>query len=352
MAEHDGESITTRLQGDVLHLTINRPRARNALRIADKQALTATIAGRASTSRAIVLSGAGEAAFCGGSDLEEMSALDVEQYLEMQYVENALYESIMRSRVPVVAAVHGWALGTGCVLAAACDFVFADTSATFGQPEVLNGAPTPLHGALLPSIIGLNRARWMVLTGRTASAELAQQWGMVHSVTAAGGAAAQTIVFAQDLADSTHPSSMALQKGIVESWIRHPLRRGRKDVHVNRRLRLGAPAVGRGADAWADAAGDRRMMRRCRSDVAAQQRRRSGAAGFHIGGGPCVRADRWLAVRTATVVLGSGPVGLLAALGPRDTGGRNRGQMPVRTRLTDGPRRAGPSRSQVGEGSS
>lgn len=222
MSEYANEPIITELKGEVLHVTINRPQARNALRIEDKRRLTAAISSTEVARRAVVISGAGDAAFCAGSDLKEMSALDIEQYLEMQYAENALYESIMRSRVPVVAAIQGWALGTGCVLAAACDFVFAETSATFGQPEVLNGAPTPLHGALLPSIIGLNWARWMVMTGRTISASLAQQWGLVHSITPTGEAPVQAIEFAQELADSTHPSSMALQKRIVESWIRHP----------------------------------------------------------------------------------------------------------------------------------
>src|SRR5690606_35289504 len=103
----------------------------------------------------------GEHAFCAGSDLKEMAAMDAAGFLAMQEVEAAMYDAILRSPVIVIAAVHGWALGTGCVLAAACDVVIADPRARFGQPEILNGAPTPIHGALLPHIVGLNRARWM-----------------------------------------------------------------------------------------------------------------------------------------------------------------------------------------------
>lgn len=240
MTGSEQETITVRRHKDVLVVALNRPHARNAMRIEDKRALT-TIIAEANEVGAIVLTGAGEKAFCAGSDLKEMSALSTEEYLEMQYAENAMYEAIMRSRVPVVAAIHGWALGTGCVLAAACDFVIADPTAVFGQPEILNGAPTPLHGALLPGIIGLNRARRMVLTGQTVDAGLAEQWGLVHSIAAEGKALEEAVDFAQELADSTHPSSMALQKRIIESWIRYPF-----DAAVNGSMYMSASAYGSG----------------------------------------------------------------------------------------------------------
>lgn len=240
MAGFQQETINVRRHQDVLVVSLNRPHVRNAMRIEDKRSLTIVIK-EATDVGAIVLSGAGDKAFCAGSDLKEMSALSTEEYLEMQYAENAMYEAIMRSRVPVVAAVHGWALGTGCVLAAACDFVIADPTAVFGQPEVLNGAPTPLHGALLPGIIGLNRARRLVLTGQTLSADLAEQWGLVHSIAAEGKVLDEATDFAQELAESTHPSSMALQKRIVESWIRYPF-----DASVNGSMYMSASAYGSG----------------------------------------------------------------------------------------------------------
>lgn len=240
MSGTEHETLTQRRHKDVLVITLNRPQVRNAMRIQDKRALTTAI-NEATDIGAIVLTGEGDKAFCAGSDLKEMSALSTEEYLEMQYAENAMYEAIMRSRVPVVAAIHGWALGTGCVLAAACDFVIADPTAVFGQPEVLNGAPTPLHGALLPGIIGLNRARRMVLTGQTINADTAERWGLVHEILAEGKALDEAITFAQELADSTHPSSMALQKRIVESWIRYPF-----DAAVNGSMYMSASAYGSG----------------------------------------------------------------------------------------------------------
>ena len=217
------DPILTSMSDQVLTVSINRPEARNALRVSDKQRITAIVSEAATAgARCIVITGVGEHAFCAGSDLKEMAGMDIETCVAMQEAESEMYNSIMRSAIPVLAAVHGWALGTGCVLAAACDLVFADSSAKFGQPEILNGAPTPIHGALLPHVIGLNRARWLVLTGRTIDAVLAEQWGLVTRLTAENEALSSAVELATEMTRTIHPTSMALQKRIVDSWVRYP----------------------------------------------------------------------------------------------------------------------------------
>lgn len=204
-------------------MVINRPESRNALRVADKEELTRVISGvRLGEVRAIVLTGSGDKAFCAGSDLKEMAGMDATSCLAMEEVEVRLHEAIMRCPVPVLAAVTGWALGTGCVLVASCDLVFADPQSRFGQPEILNGAPTPIQGALLPRIVGLTRARWLVYTGRSIDAETALAWGLINEITAGGQALARATELAHELAEQVHPTSMMLQKRIVDSWVRDP----------------------------------------------------------------------------------------------------------------------------------
>lgn len=235
------DPILTSTSEQILTITINRPEARNALRVSDKRRMTEIITEVDADIRCIVITSSGNRAFCAGSDLKEMAGMGIPDFVEMEIVESTLLDAIMKSRVPVIAAVRGWALGTGCALASVCDLLFAEPSARFGQPEILNGAPTPIHGALLPSIIGLNRARWLVLTGQTIDAILAEKWGLVDQVTAEGEALSAATAMAIDLAATTHPESMALQKRIVDSWVRYPF-----DAAVSGSMFISAASYGSG----------------------------------------------------------------------------------------------------------
>ncbi|GAA3734687.1 hypothetical protein GCM10022239_08500 [Leifsonia bigeumensis] len=249
--------VLLNLSGHVLTVTINRPAARNALRVADKRRIADILdEAAAGDARCVVLTGAGDQAFCAGSDLKEMSKMDTAGFLAMERVEAQMYDAIMRNPLPVIAAVHGWALGTGCVLAAASDLVVADPGANFGQPEILNGAPTPIHGALLPRIVGLNRARWLVLTGRTITAATALDWGLVSEVSPPGAALDVAQTLAASLVEDVHPGSMALQKQIVDGWVRHSF-----GAAVDGSMFIAATAYGSG---WPQSAAARMRGRRLR----------------------------------------------------------------------------------------
>lgn len=214
------ESVRAEVDGEVMVVTIDRPEARNALRVQDKVRLTEilTAAGRGEA-RCVVLTGSGDKAFCAGSDLKEMGGMDATTCLQMEEVEATLHDVAMRLPIPVVSAVNGWALGTGCELVVASDITVADPSARFGQPEILNGAPTPIQAALLPRIVGLSRARWLVYTGQSIDAHTALDWGLVNVVTEPGECLDRAMETARKLVE-VHPVSMALQKRIVDSWIR------------------------------------------------------------------------------------------------------------------------------------
>lgn len=248
-------SIISTIDESILTLVINRPASRNALRVEDKNELTRIISSvQLDDVRCIILTGAEDKAFCAGSDLKEMAGMDATSCLAMEEVEVRLHEAIMRCPAVVLAAVNGWALGTGCELVAACDLVFADPSAKFGQPEILNGAPTPIHGALLPRIIGLTRARWLAYTGQPIDAGTALSWGLINEITASGEVLTRAAEVAHELAGHVHPTSMMLQKRIVDSWVRYPF-----DAAVTSSMYVTSSAYNSG---WPQSAATRMRERR------------------------------------------------------------------------------------------
>jgi enoyl-CoA hydratase/carnithine racemase len=131
--------------------------------------------------RCIVLTGV-ERAFSVGSDIRDFS-LEVGWLLENEYVEASLNAAIEASRLPVIAAINGFALGGGAVLALACDIRLAAQSAAFGFPEVKVGAFASGSGTQrLPRLVGRGRALDLLLTGRTIDASEALQIGLVEYV--------------------------------------------------------------------------------------------------------------------------------------------------------------------------
>lgn len=135
--------------------------------------------------RVVVLRGAGDQAFIGGADINEMVALD--RFTGEAFIRRlaGLCESIRECPVPVVARLAGWCLGGGLEVAISCDLRIAESGARFGMPEVAVGIPSVIHSALLPALIGASHAGWLLLTGETIDAETAAGWGLVHEVVAA-----------------------------------------------------------------------------------------------------------------------------------------------------------------------
>ncbi|OBK24302.1 enoyl-CoA hydratase [Mycobacterium asiaticum] len=134
--------------------------------------------------RAVVLRGAGEKAFIGGADINEMVTLD--QSTGEVFIRRlaGLCEAIRQCPVPVIARLAGWCLGGGLEVAMSCDLRIAESGAKFGMPEVAVGIPSVIHAALMPALIGASHAAWLLITGETIDAEKAAAWGLVHEVTA------------------------------------------------------------------------------------------------------------------------------------------------------------------------
>lgn len=178
--------ITARSQGGVLTLTLENGRG-NAMTGEMADALTERVGelARTGTVGALVLAGAGDRAFCAGSDIEELSALHAAGRGPGPLLrrEAAALEALAALEIPTIAAVRGLCLGGGLELALCCDLVYAGKDATFGLPEVRLGAFPALGGPLrLARRIGTGRVIEMMFEGRGISAETARDWGLANRV--------------------------------------------------------------------------------------------------------------------------------------------------------------------------
>lgn len=187
----------------VVVLTLSRPDVRNAIDDVLLDALLAAVRSLAGDSavRAVVLTGAGTAAFSAGMDLRERAGFSDAQLAEQHERIVALTTGLAELPMPTIAAVEGFCLAGGFELALACDLLVAARDAQFGLPEARVGI-FPGGGAarLLPWAVGAPRARDLILTGRRLSGVEAEAWGIVARVTEPGGALDGAMALAADLA--------------------------------------------------------------------------------------------------------------------------------------------------------
>jgi len=172
---------------------------------------------------AVVLRGAGDRAFSGGADIEEMATLDRRSAEKFIRRLADLCETVRSCPVPVIARLSGWCLGAGLELAMACDLRIAAESAQLGMPEVTVGIPSVIHSALLPAHIGSSRATWLLLTGLTISAERAEQWGLVHEVVP-GDQLDPRIGQLTELFTRLGTQVIRQQKRLINSWYHKDVR--------------------------------------------------------------------------------------------------------------------------------
>lgn len=199
-------------------LIINRPEKRNALNAATiAELLAAFEMCKADPSvRVVVLSGAGDKAFCAGADLAE-NLQPINEYVRLVQRENftGLFKIIPNLGKPVIGQVQGLALAGGCGLAASCDFVIAGEAARFGTPEVNVGLFPMMVSAILLRNLGRKKAYDLMFTGRQIDATEAERIGLVTRVVAADRLTAEVDVLAADLA-SKSPAVLKLGKDAVQ----------------------------------------------------------------------------------------------------------------------------------------
>ncbi|MGH6911226.1 MAG: enoyl-CoA hydratase-related protein, partial [Phenylobacterium sp.] len=172
-----------RARGRVAFVTIDNAKKLNSLTSQVMGQLSDLFHGLAADLglRAIVLTGAGDKAFIGGANIDEMAALsgpaEAKAFISRVH---GVCQAIRDTPVPVIAAINGWCLGAGLEIAAACDLRLCADNATLGMPEVKLGLPSVVEAALLPSLIGWGRTRRILMTGETFSAADALAWGLVE----------------------------------------------------------------------------------------------------------------------------------------------------------------------------
>jgi enoyl-CoA hydratase/carnithine racemase len=173
--------------------------------------------------RAVVLTGAGDKAFVGGADIDEMAALDPDSARAFITLLHGCCHAVRELSVPVIARIGGYALGGGLELAAACDLRVAAQTAVFGMPEVKLGIPSVIEAALLPALVGWGRAREMLLTGETFTAAEAARWGLVERVVPMNELDNAVEGYLQSI-QSAGARAVRLQKQLIRSWEDLPLR--------------------------------------------------------------------------------------------------------------------------------
>jgi enoyl-CoA hydratase/carnithine racemase len=212
-------SIKTEVNGSVGIATLNRPDALNALNTELLNELADALEAwdRGSEVRCMIVTGS-ERAFAAGADIKEMAP---KSYSEM-YRENlfgAQLDRIARIRKPVIAAVAGYALGGGCELALACDFVIAADTAKFGQPEITLGIMPGLGGSQrLTRIVGKSKAMDLCLTGRTMDAGEAEASGLAARVVPADLLMAEALKAAQKIAAQSTPAAQMVKEAVNQAY--------------------------------------------------------------------------------------------------------------------------------------
>jgi len=213
------ENIIVETRGRVGLITLNRPKALNALNdaLVDEMGVALDQFETDEDIGAIVITGS-EKAFAAGADIGAMASFSyMDAYLGDYITRN--WERIKSCRKPIIAAVAGFALGGGCEMAMACDIIIAAETAMFGQPEIKLGILPGAGGTQrLPRAIGKAKAMDMCLTGRMMSAEEAERAGLVSRVVAADALMEEALKAADAIAGYSLPVVMMIKESVNRAF--------------------------------------------------------------------------------------------------------------------------------------
>ncbi len=212
------ETILVETRGKVGLITLNRPKALNALNQDVLREVVSAMEAFEDDARigAIVLTGS-EKAFAAGADIKEMQP---KSYVDM-YMSDffAGWDAATRVRKPIIAAVAGYALGGGCELAMMCDFIIAADNAKFGQPEITLGVMPGMGGSQrLTRFVGKSKAMDMCLTGRMMDAAEAERSGLVSRIVPSGELIEEALKAAAKIADLSMPAVMMTKEAVNRSY--------------------------------------------------------------------------------------------------------------------------------------
>ncbi|QHI99447.1 enoyl-CoA hydratase [Xylophilus rhododendri] len=227
------ENLLHEQRGAVALITLNRPKALNAL----SPGLTAELAGlldqlEADDSVAVIVVTGSEKAFAAGADIKVMKEWTYMDVYKADFI-TATWERLAKCRKPTIAAVAGYALGGGCELAMMCDFIIAADTAKFGQPEITIGTIPGAGGTQrLTRFIGKSKAMEMVLTGRTMDAAEAERCGLVSRIVPSAELIEDAMKTAARIAELSQPVVMMAKEAVNRAY-ETTLAEG---IHFERRL--------------------------------------------------------------------------------------------------------------------
>ena len=214
-----------RAEGVIAYLTIDDGRGLNVMSSAAVDTLTEALLALADNQdlRAVVLTGAGPRAFSVGADIKELAAIETSEQAKVLIARlHCSCEAIRNLPVPAIARIHGFCLGAGLEIAAACDVRIASEAATFGMQEVKIGIPSVIEAALLPMLIGWGRTREILYLGEPFTAADALAWRLVEHVVPASSLDQAIESWIGKLLTSA-PRAVRLQKRLVRQWEELPL---------------------------------------------------------------------------------------------------------------------------------
>jgi len=209
----------------ILKVTLNRPSAANAFNTQMAQDLISvfeSLAIEAQNIRVIILTGAGNKAFCAGGDLKERNGMSDQQWQAQHLVYERMTRAIVGCPIPVIGAINGAAYGGGCEIAAALDFVYVSQTARFAQTETRIGIIPGAGGTqTLARSVGEKRAKELILTGQVFNASQALDWGLANAVYPADELLDAVLVTAQAIADNApiaiRQAKQSIHKGMQMS---------------------------------------------------------------------------------------------------------------------------------------
>lgn len=202
----------------VLLVTLNRPEVRNALNtqmMQDLHDLWQELTKDQQGYRCVIVTGAGEKAFCAGADLKERNGMSVETWQKQHALLEKMIVLMLDCPLPIIAAVNGHAFGGGLELLLACDFAFAVEQAKFGFPESKLGIiPGAMGTQQLPRAVGIRKAKQICMSCEPFTAKQGHEWGLLNELVAADMLMSRSLAVAQ---------TIALQAPLAVQAVKHAL---------------------------------------------------------------------------------------------------------------------------------
>ena len=224
------ETVRVEDRGEgLLLLTLDRPEVANAMNTRmgrDLLAFFEEVNAAPAKRRCIVVTGAGERAFCAGGDLKERNGMTDEAWQDQHLLFERMIRAFIGCPIPVIGAINGAAYAGGCELALCCDFIYAAETARFALTEVTLGIMPGAGGTQnLPRAVGERRAKEIILTGRPFAASEAYDWGMVNRLCAPGQVVEEALETGRRIADNA-PISVRQAKHAIHFGLQMDLASG------------------------------------------------------------------------------------------------------------------------------